>query len=576
MKDQIPKENWQLQEESTPDDKWLLQESEQQVTERWDLHEEPLDDAGSWQPVEYVKPPRKIGAWLLPAIIMVALLVVIGYTGFRVLPPLLGLNQGDPTPSAVTGILAETATPEAETDAGSVDATPEPVDEPAPIVAPEQPSPPPATPAPQELPTVTTVSQRFGIVNAPNGLNARDAASTDATVIRILEDGETLWVFDQQGEWLEIFVAETPLVVDQPFVGVVGFAAAEFFTLIEREVPERLVDQVLAFTGKAPLPAPEVPPGADETTEPSAPDAAASGRLTVTVNAPAGVNARSEPVVADGNVIRLVENDVTLPALARSADSQWIQVQLPDGVIGWIAAEFLVPSGDLTTLPIPGQEAAPVATSEADAETPPSTEVRTTGFDVVPPYTNIIPSDDVPAIYITVPDGVNVRVAPNVDAEREAVAPQGAVLPARGRSADGLWVQVELPTGVLGWVFRDTVNVTGAVGALPAVDGPAATATPTTVPAPVPLPTPTPTPDTDPASETVTATVIPFFLPMYAQPSSDSDTVARYARGVTFTVSGRTAGGDWLQVVAADGTTGWVVAGNVQVSGDLAGVPVVP
>ena len=577
MRDQISKDNWRLQEDSTPDDKWLLRESEQRVTERWELQDAPLPEVESWQPVEYVKPRPKIGAWILPTIITLALLLVLGYTGIRVLPPLLGLNPTEP--SAPAAGVAATATPAGE--ATPVDAaapTAAPIVEATATMAPLPTVPP--TPPPPPVP-VDTVLQRFATVNAPNGLNARMAPSTDATVIRVLENGETLWVFDQQGEWLEVFVAETPINVDLPFVGVVGFAAAEFFSLSEREVPARLVDQVLAYTGKAipPTPTAVVQPEAvatDATADEGTP-ATEAGLLTVTVNAPAGVNIRREPTLAQGTVIRLLENGVTLPAIARTVDNQWIQVTLPDGVNGWIAAEFLVPSGDILALPVPGQAtAAPVAPAQP-AESAPG-EPRTTGVEVPVPYTNVIPGDDVPAVFVTVPDGVNVRRAPTIDAEVEAVAPQGAVLSASGRSSDGLWVQVELPTGVLGWVFRDTVNVTGAVGALPAVDGgPTPTPTPTVAPpvAPVLLPTPTPTPEPT-VDATVTATVIPFFLPLYATPATDGEQVARFARGAVFTVTGRNAGGDWLQVVAPTGDTGWVPAGNVRVSGDVSGLPVTP
>jgi uncharacterized protein YgiM (DUF1202 family) len=111
------------------------------------------------------------------------------------------------------------------------------------------------------------------------------------------------------------------------------------------------------------------------------------------------------------------------------------------------------------------------------------------------------------------------------------------------------------------------------------------------------LPTPTPTPGTEtetdteteatPESEatveaeatpevtTVTAEVIPFFLPVYSGPSNQSETVARSPRGEDFVVIGQNADGTWLQVTTPDGITGWVVAGNVRVTGDVSGVPVV-
>jgi uncharacterized protein YgiM (DUF1202 family) len=276
-----------------------------------------------------------------------------------------------------------------------------------------------------------------------------------------------------------------------------------------------------------------------------------------------------------------LENGTVLPAIGRSTDNQWIQVTLPDALSGWIAAEFLVPSADITTLPVTDATGATPATPGAAPVG--ATGVVTSGIEPPPPYTSVIPSDSSPAIIVTVIDGVNARVLPALDADVETVVPQGAVLPATGRSTDNQWVQVQLPTGVAAWIFRDTVEATPAVGALPAVGGP--------TPVPILLPTPTPaaalpTPEavaptaeatatTAPESTTVTAEVIPFFVPVYSGPSNQSETVARSQRGADFVVIGQNADGTWLQVTTTDGVTGWVVAGNVRVTGDVTGVPVV-
>jgi hypothetical protein len=69
---------------------------------------------------------------------------------------------------------------------------------------------------------------------------------------------------------------------------------------------------------------------------------------------------------------------------------------------------------------------------------------------------------------------------------------------------------------------------------------------------------------------------VPFFLPVYSEPDSDSETVARSPRGTDFVVIGQSADGAWLQVTTDAGATGWVVAGNVRVTGDVSGVPIVP
>ena len=98
MADPRSTENWQLEEGGQEDDKWLLQESEQQVSDQWTLQSTPLEPINSWQPVEYVKPPRPAGAWILPTIITVALLVTLGYAGYRVIPALLG-TETEATPT---------------------------------------------------------------------------------------------------------------------------------------------------------------------------------------------------------------------------------------------------------------------------------------------------------------------------------------------------------------------------------------------------------------------------------------------------------------------------------------------
>src|SRR5215213_3287986 len=97
MPDQRTSENWRLEEGGKEDDKWLLQESEQQLSDQWQLQEPPMEPINSWQPVEYVKSSRPAGTWILPTIITVALLVTLGYAGYRVLPTIL--NGEEPTPT---------------------------------------------------------------------------------------------------------------------------------------------------------------------------------------------------------------------------------------------------------------------------------------------------------------------------------------------------------------------------------------------------------------------------------------------------------------------------------------------
>jgi len=603
MPDQRTSENWRLEEGGKGSDKWLLQESEQQLADQWKLEGPAGEPISSWQPVEYVKTPRPAGTWILPTIITLALLVTLGYAGYRVLPAIF--NGGDATPApqqeaqgVTTGVATSAPSQEATAAEPTVAASQEPAQKG--VVVPTA-SADAATPTP----AATMVDQQFAVVNSPFGVNSRSAADTNAPVIRVLENGEELFVFGQQGNWIELFVADTPLTEGQTLSGTVGFAATEFFTVSTKQITQGLRDQILAYAGKLPTATPEaaapvVPPAAGGTsiTETASTSSTTSTApvLTVTINAINGVNVRRQAASDDTNVIRLLENGTVLPAIGRSADSKWIQVALPDGLSGWISADFLVPSADIATLPVKdGTVASPVGATGATTTTAPvgSTIVVTSGTKPPAPYTDVIPANNAPAIIVTVPDGVNARKEPALESDVQAVVPQGAVLPATGRSADNQWVQVQLPTGVEAWIFRDTVTATPAVGALPAVGGPTAV--------PILLPTPTPNPGTPapantaptaaatPASTTgaatpastsvetatVSAKVVPFFLPVYSGPNNTSETVARSPRGSDFVVIGKNADGSWLQVTTDAGVTGWVVAGNVRVTGDLSTVPVV-
>lgn len=579
MKDQSSSDNWRLQEGEQPDDRWKLQESEQRLADQWSLQNTPEDFGQEWQPVEYVKPRRPVVAWVLPTIITIALLAVIGYTAMTMLPDRLGTNE-EPTGVApsVTTPVSEEPTSEAAT------ATPEQAVAQAP--APEAVSTEAVSPTPTSIPLVP---QQFGTVTSTYGVNARLAPNTDAGIIRTLQQNETLFVFEVQGEWVELFVNDTPLAEGQPLSGTIGYAAAEFVQIDTREVSQALVNQVLEYVGRAPTPEPlpteapaETPapeaggelvlptvtptagvgePGVTEIVTDTVTDTTPAS-ITVTISAVNGVNVRREPVVAEGNEIRLLEFNTVLPAVARNEESSWIQVLLPDGLTGWISAEFVEVSGAVADLPLPGATGSEApAAPEVD-----SGEVITSGIAVAAPYTNVVPGGNAPAIIVTVPEGVNARSAPDIEAEMVVLVPSGAVLVAEARSPDSQWVQVRLPTGQLAWIFRDTVTATPAVGALPAVE--------VETPTPTPAPTATPAAATPEAPATVaTASVRQLFLSIYGAPSSTGEPIGQAPRGRVLDVTGRNTAGDWIQVVDDAGVLGWVAAGGVTVSVDIATLP---
>ena len=471
-----------------------------------------VDDVGEWQPVEYQKQRRAGPTWILPSIITVALLGVIGYSAWTLVPRIFG--NSTPTPP-VDGVAMDSGTP--TTEAGVADATTVPAGEPQVAVsespAIEEPSPTPLPPTATPSPMPPVVNQYFGTVTSTYGVNARIAPTVDAEIIRILEQGETFFILEQRDDgWLEIFVIEpgTELGPEQPIDGRVGYASAEYFAIAEQPLLEEFAIEILTAAGRAPTPEPEptVPPtpgqevGATPAvglptvtpvsesqpiTTTTQPTVTRQASVTVVVDVAYGLNVRVQPNL-NSDIVALLENGTTVQAVSRYADNQWVLVALGDGAQGWVFVDFATVNGDVNSLPL-------TTSGELPAPTPTPTltltpEVSTDAEPIEPPapYTSTLPADS-PAVIVPSISGVNAREAPDTEAAVLAIVPQNAALRARARSTDGQWVQVELPDGALAWVFRDTVVATSDITTLPIVDGStgatqeaAPTAAPTTVP----------------------------------------------------------------------------------------------
>jgi hypothetical protein len=67
------------------------------------------------------------------------------------------------------------------------------------------------------------------------------------------------------------------------------------------------------------------------------------------------------------------------------------------------------------------------------------------------------------------PNELNLRTTPDFNSATPAILPVGAVATAFGRTADNLWIQVEIPNqpGVLAWVYASNVNLSIPIEQLP-------------------------------------------------------------------------------------------------------------
>lgn len=618
-KDQESNENWQLEEGDQVDDRWVLRESEQQFAEQWELNQAAEgDSARDWQPVDNDRPERSGLSWVLPILITVFLLALIGYSGFILLPQII--NPGDPQPIVEAGVTPEPneegSTPEdvlppdpdldetEPTDSDLPDSeTPTDVEQPItvdPTPAPDTEEQPQQPVAPQPPAQPAVFDQDFATVITTYGVNSRSEPNADAPVVRVLNQGESFFLFGSPAEgWLEILVTDedVELVQGEPIQGQVAYAASEFFDIEPQPIMRPFYEDIMAFAGRLPeepelddegvedgddpladllVPTPS-PDGASPDADPPVETEPAQAR----VDSEAGLNVRSEPDTT-GNILTLLNQGDTVPALALSDDGLWVQVELEDGLIGWLFAEFVTVLGDLSaaqpTAPVPAL--APVVID--------ATQVMTSGIVPPAPYSSIIPGDT-PAVVVAVAAGAIGRVQPNAAAEELTLLPQGAALTAVGRTADGQWIQVEMPDGNLtAWVSRAVVSVTPDIDTLP-IDGVAPDAdaddeTPETPETPILLPTPTPAPDSDTETPTPDATtgdvvgeavVRDILLGVYAEPDSDSENVAFISRNTRLPVSGRNADGDWVQVVTEDGDAGWIPVRSVILNPGINALPVV-
>lgn len=535
-----PLKNWQLEEGGEPLEQWKLQDTEQE------LGHMRLQSTGGvskdWQPVEYQRTSSKSGRnWVLPSIVIVALLIALGYVGYVSLSRFdvgalaggLGASGATPTPEAVAPVAAAPTTPPTE--------MPSPTPEPSPT----------PSPTPEPSPTPALISVRFGTVNDSAGVNARREPSTTAEIIRLLNNAERVTVVRQDGEWLQVILADNQA----------AWVAAQF---IDQAVGEqKTLEEWNAILSAAGLP-PVTPAAPDIATPASAPTQVTGAPVNVTVIADPGATVRLEPAT-EAQVVGEALLSTVLVATGRTDAADWLLVTLPDGRRGWILSGLIQAAGDATTLPV--QPADYLLTAGVlTAVTPTPASATNGGFTlevsgVVPaaPYTNTLPITG-QAVAISDTVGVNARTAPTLTANILTVLPNGAVLPALGRSPDNLWVQVELPDKQLAWVFRDAVNVSSNIDNAPVVGGEGDLATPAA-----------------PTDGAPTATIASLLgSNVRATPGNDSEPIETAARGTTFPVTGRSADSTWLQVQLANGATGWILATTAELNVDVATLPVVP
>jgi uncharacterized protein YgiM (DUF1202 family) len=219
------------------------------------------------------------------------------------------------------------------------------------------------------------------------------------------------------------------------------------------------------------------------------------------------LNVRSGPGVGFPPVAR-VNRGAVVTLLGRNADATWAQVQLANGIQGWINAHYLAPSVPLVNLPVT--------------------------------FGTTVSNGVVSATFL------NVRAGPSAGFGVVGTLGNGDAVTLIGRTEDSQWLQVRLSNGVEGWVNANfiipnirvfTLPVTGNTSGIP--------------PAPPP-------PNASP-----TGIISAYRLNVRGGPGTGYGVVTQVSQGQSVSLLGRTAFGDWLLIQAPNGFTGWINSGYV-------------
>ncbi len=487
-----PLKNWQLEDRKQPDpEQWKLEDADQDLSKHLQLQEG--ETSPYRQPVEYERAPQARRNWVLPSVLIVALLAVLGYVGWIAYNQLGGgLGSRGEAAAAPT----ETVTPDAGAAAASPTTAPA-----TPTVAPTATAVSAETPAPTIAPTPAIAMGELisGTVNAVQGVNAR--REPNGEVIRTLNENEGVIVTRQDGDWLQVILSDGTTV---------AWVSSEFINRNPQMVPLEQLAAIFTAAGlPAPTPVAALSAGADVTATvglsdtaplsgvegvtPTLPLAGAAPLLTpngviptapftnalpavgpaLTVSDTTGVNARSA-AGTDGAILLVVPNGAVLPVVGRNAAGDWLQVRLPDGQDAWMFGEAVIASPDATGAPVidgtVGEAGAATGTITGTlAGTGTGALTTTLTATATAPATAPAVAGAPTGATATVanPLGANLRSAPSRDLEPIYSAASGESFAVIGRNGPGDWVQVVLPDGSAAWILGTLVEVSVGVDTLP-------------------------------------------------------------------------------------------------------------
>jgi uncharacterized protein YraI len=145
--------------------------------------------------------------------------------------------------------------------------------------------------------------------------------------------------------------------------------------------------------------------------------AEAAGGITGVVDSTIGLNLRAGPGLSH-RVILVLADETQIELLGRSANGEWLEARLPEGLGGWVFASYVDAAGDTSKLPVTEGAGGP-------ADVPPAAQ----GYSLY-----VIIADNQATVYVQkfpANAAVNVKLGP-AGSPRDSVLVAGATTDANG------------------------------------------------------------------------------------------------------------------------------------------------
>lgn len=377
-------------------------------------------------------------------------------------------------------------------------------------------------PGVEPVPGTPTTTATGAALQVFDYLNVRTGPGLNFPVLVTLAPGQNFVLQSRtaDGSWLQVRVPD----------GRVGWVStAVITTTLNLATLPVATDVPTAVTAPSAQPAPGV-----------------GGQALGTVVNANILNVRSGPGLNFPILATLPLNQV-VTLEGRNADGSWLQIRLAGEQLGWVNSAFVSPNLAIASLPVSETPAPPVA--------------------VTPPVT---PTETAPGVgglalgTVVNANNLNVRSGPGLNYGILTMLPLGSSAVLEGRDTGGLWLQIRLADGRLGWVSSAYMTANLDIANLPVIEPETAAVVET--------------PAAEPAAGIgglATGTVANTnLLNVRSGPGLNFPVLVVLPMGESVVLEGRDTAGFWLQVRLADGRLGWVSSAFMSANLDIANLPV--